>query len=127
VRHDRGVRHLNEKQSLLALKRGARIEQMLTRSLGEGTVRWLVLEPGMSGVALRVHQVHDTGNADIFDVYEFPPLDEEEDHGEGRLVALHPDEDSALRTASSIGGSPDRWVNAGVVQDEYADLRQAFD
>lgn len=60
-------------------------------------------------------------------MYEFAPLDEQEQHGEGRLVALYPDEDSALRTASSIGGRPDRWVNAGVVQDAYADLRHALD
>ncbi|MGK2876756.1 MAG: hypothetical protein ACSLEW_14155 [Nocardioides sp.] len=121
------MRHLTDNQSLLALKRGARIEQMLTRDLSEGKVRWLVLEPGRSGVALRLHEVHDTGNANFVDVYEFPPLDEEEHHGEGRLVALCLDEDSALRTASSSGGSPGRWVNAGVVQDEYADLRQQSD
>ena len=127
MRHDRNVRHLTETQSLLALKRGSRIEQMLTRSLSEGKLRWLVLEPDRSGIALRLHHVHDTRNADFFDVYEFAALDEEEPHGEGRLVALYPDEHAALRTASSIGSSPDRWVNAGVLQDEYADLRQAVD
>jgi hypothetical protein len=29
-----------------------------------------------------------------------------------------------LLTAS--GAAPDRWVDAGVAQDEYADLRQAL-
>jgi len=118
------VRHVSEQQTLSALRRGASIEQMLTRSLSDRKVRWLVALPDADGFALRLHHVHDGGDADFLDVHEFQPVDEDEDFGEGRLVGRYPDAETVLEAAVVIGARPDRWVNAGVSQDEYTALRE---
>ena len=41
--------------------------------------------------------------------------------GEGRVVAAAGDPDVVLLVAHAHGAEPDRWVNFGVVQDEYRD------
>lgn len=123
VGDDGGVRHLNEVQTLSALRRGTSIEQMLTHSLSERSIQWLNVLPTDDGFALRLHHVHDDGDADFLDVGEFQPVDEDEDFGEGRLVGQYPDAETVLEAAVVMGGRPDRWVNAGVIQDEYWALR----
>jgi hypothetical protein len=119
------VRHLSEQQALAALHRRISVEQMLTRSLSDQTVRWLSLGPTNEGFALRLHEVRDEGSTDFLDVYDFQPLDEDEDSGEGRLSGHYPDARTALEAAVGAGAHPGRWVNGGVLQDEYADLRAA--
>ena len=123
VGDDGTVRHLSEQQTLSALWRGASVEQMLTHSLSERRVRWLVALPDVDGITLRLHHVHDDGDADFLDVYDFRPVDEDEYFGEGRVVGHCPDAETVLQAAVGMGARPDRWVNAGVIQDEYAALR----
>lgn len=94
---------------------------MLSRSPTDATVRWLSVRPTDVGYAVRLHLVHHEGSAGFLDVYEFPPV-EDEHPGEGRLVGQYTDLATAMNAASAIGAVPDRWVNEGVVQDEYADL-----
>jgi hypothetical protein len=125
VGDDDGVRHVSEQQTFSALRRGASVEQMLTDSLSERRVRWLVALPDVDGITLRLHHVRDDGDADFLDVYEFQPVDEEEYFGEGRVVGRYPDAETVLEAAVVIGARPDRWVNAGVIQDEYAALRDS--
>jgi hypothetical protein len=124
VGDDGGVRHLSEQQTLSALRRGASVEQMLTHSFSERSVRWLVALPEVDGITLRLHHVRNDGDADVLDVYEFHPVDEEEYVGEGRVVGHYPDAETVLEAAGVMGARPDRWVNAGVIQDEYAALRE---
>ena len=119
-----GARHLSEQQTLSALRRGASVEQMLTHSLSEQRVRWLTALPDADGFALRLHHVHDNGDADFLDVHELQPVDEDEDFGEGRLVGRYPDAETVLEAAAVTGARPHRWVNAGVIQDEHAALRE---
>lgn len=125
VGDDGGVRHLSEQQTFSALRRGASVEQMLTHSLSERRVRWLIALPDADGFALRLHHVRDDGDADFLDVHEFQPVDEDEDFGEGRLVGRYPDAETVLQAAVVMGARPDRWVNAGVIQDEYTALRES--
>lgn len=51
---DGAVRHLNEQQTLLALRRGTSIEQMLTHSLSDRSIRWLSVLRTDDGFALRL-------------------------------------------------------------------------
>lgn len=124
--HDVRVRHLSEQQTLAALHRRISVEQMLTRNLSDGTVCWLSVQPTGEGFAVRLHRVRDEESTDFFDVYEFEPMDEDEDSGEGRLAEHYPDARTALAAAVGEGAHPGRWVNSGVLQDEYADLRAAM-
>jgi hypothetical protein len=55
---------------------------------------------------LRLHHVHDGGDADFLDVHEFQPVDEDEDFGEGRLVGRYPDAETVLEAAVVIGARP---------------------
>lgn len=77
-----------------------------------------------AGFDLRLHHVRDDGDADFLDVHEFQPVDEDEDSGEGRLVGRYPDAETVLQAAVVMGARPDRWVNAGVIQDECTALRE---
>ncbi len=54
-----------------------------------------------------------------------PPIDEGEYVGEGRLLGTGASPADAIALAGSIvAARPDRWVNQGVVGDEYADYRR---
>ena len=117
------MRHLTERQTLGALDRGRAVEQLLVPSTTDHTViEWLRLSPQSSGVSLIRHRVQDVGSADFVDVYEFPPVDVDEEHGEGTVLATFAGSAEALAAATTHGARADRWVNDGVLQDEYADL-----
>lgn len=121
------VRHLSEQQALAALRRGETVEQMLTAVLDETrVVSWLVVQPAAErAFAVRLHRVtdEDVVEPDFLDLYEFTPLDDNEPIGEGHLVGEFPEAEHALSAAASLGARGDRWVNGGLVQDEYFDLQ----
>lgn len=98
---------------------------MLTETLGGQDIRWLSVHAAGGGLTLSLHRVRDEGTNDFLDVTAFSPVDEDEEFGEGRLLGRYPDAATVLAAAEAAGGRSDRWVNAGVVQDEYADLLRA--
>jgi hypothetical protein len=116
------TRHLSEVQLYAALERGAFVEQLLEEPwTGDGMVAWLSLGHGGEGYRLRRHRVQDIGSDVFHDVTDFPPVDEDEEHGEGVVVAESPEIGHALTLSLEHGADPGHWVNQGVVQDEYAD------
>jgi hypothetical protein len=58
------------------------------------------------------------------DVYELTPVDSEEYVGEGVDVGRHAEAEAALEAAAAHGAQSARWVNFGMVADEYADARE---
>lgn len=120
-----GRRYLTEAEARSALTRGASVEQFLGLAdvNGRRAVRWLTVSGGRSYV-VRLHEVEDVGDDDFLDVSEFPPLDPDEYLGDGRTVADESEPDAAFAVAAKLGASADRWVNSGVVQNEYADSRR---
>jgi hypothetical protein len=116
------VRHLTEHQVLAALRRGATVEQMLSRDLRAGSFRWMVARATEGGFVLRSHETRDDGSEDFLDVHEFRPVDADAPE-EGVVVGRFTDAASLLEAAAALGARPDRWVNEGLVQDEYGDLR----
>jgi len=115
-------RHLTENEAVSALRRGRAVEQLLDEARHEGrpTARWLSIIRREDAFVVLVHHVYDDGSPDFRDLSEFEPVDIEEDVGEGREVAREPEPERALLAASSHGAAPERWVNEGVVADEYA-------
>ena len=115
---------MSEPQALAALDRGSPIEQLLAQPGTEPTViEWLRLSPQSTGVNLVHHRVQDVGEADFVDLYEFPPVDADVEHGEGTVLATFSGSAEALAASVEHGARADRWVTAGMVQDEYAARR----
>jgi hypothetical protein len=121
------VRHLSIDQARAALRRGAAIEQLLNRSETDGrpALRWLSLIPSKAGdIEMRFHSVFDVGTDEFADVTEFPPTEADESIGEGRPMGHYREPEHALREARMEWGAvDDRWVNSGLVGEEYADQR----
>lgn len=111
---------------MAALRRGRQIEQWLgTERLADGTwaLRWMAAYQAGDSFKLVLHRVRDARARDSFDVAAFPPVDDEEEFGEGAQVAEDSDPERLLDKAVSHGAKIDRWVNQAVVQDEYRDSR----
>jgi hypothetical protein len=104
------------------------IEQVLAVGVEQesATVTWLSASPKADGIALTYHHVVDAGREDFVDVYDVSPVSDDEELGEGRLLGVFPDVSTALEQASTLGAGLDLWVNEGMVQDEYADMRHAL-
>ena len=118
------TRYLTRSLAEAALTRGRGIEQMLSvTDEGEGRrIRWVTISSGPDAdFVVRAHDVHDPGFSSFLDLNEFPPTDEDEFIGEGRLVAEHPEAEVALSAAEALGAVSDRWVNEGLIGDEYGD------
>ena len=123
------MRHLTQLQALAALGRGAPIEQMLSENLASGSFSWLAALPRQGGFVMRLHHTVDRGSDSYLDVYEFGSVDEGDegdegdDLGDGESLGEYPDGATLMMAATEVGARPDRWVNAGLIQDEYRDLR----
>lgn len=119
------TRHLTTAAAVAALRRGASIEQFLGGAPvgAQRVVRWLtIVRLDQAHYQLRLHEVEDIGNPEFLDVTEFPPVAEDEYIGEGRVLAVQASPEEALAFAEARAGTtPDRWVNAGMVCDEYGD------
>lgn len=116
---DVAVRHLSESQAVSVLRRGGAIEQLLTAD--STVVEWLRLSGRGSSIGLVRHRVRDVGTVEFRDVYEFPPSDAEEEHGEGVVLATFRDAAEAVTASVNHGARTDHWVNESMLQDEYAE------
>jgi hypothetical protein len=122
-----GRRYLTAAEAAAALRRASQIEQFLGHDVaadGRAAIQWLTAYESGRTFKLVIHEVEDVGTDDFFDVSAFPPLDREADPGEGRLLATADDAESLLQNGASHGADSARWVNFGVVQDEYRDSRR---
>lgn len=120
-------RHLTLGEATSALRRGRQVEQFLGVANGpdgRAVVRWVTVGEAHRVFRLTLHEVEDVGSDDFLDVSEFPPIAEDEEVGEGEVVGTSEEPEAALQLAEALGAAPDRWVNQGVVQDEYGDGRR---
>lgn len=118
------VRHLTPEQAAFALRTGRAIEQAFGREQSRddpGTVRWFTISERDSMFVVRRHLVEDVGGAGFGDLRSFPPIDPDEPSGEGVEVDRSSQADEAITVSATHGASPHRWVNFGVVADEYRD------
>lgn len=117
-------RPLTPPEAAAALRRGVEIEQFI--SLAGGEVRYLTISRTGGDFALTEHHVYDDGTDDFADISEFRPVDEDEELGEGRTVAVFATAEEAVDAAEGgCGGSPDRWVNQALAADDYLSAKRA--
>jgi hypothetical protein len=117
------VRHLTVEQARAALERGGGIEQLLGPSEADGqrTIRWLtVFGSRDGGFVVSSHYVFDDGFGDIT---EYTPVDADEGVGEGADLGRFASAQEAIVATSRLGASGTRWVNQGLVGDEWHDFR----
>ena len=114
------MRHIAATFLEATLRRGASLEQFMGSPTNEADryVRWIELRPVTSGIEVWNYVVPGLGD-NFADLYSFLPVELEP-------LTVTPDAAQALALAhSSLGASPLRWVNQGVVQDEFLDFLQA--
>jgi hypothetical protein len=120
------MRYLTVRFALGALRRGSGIQQLLGTACvaGRPTLRWLTAwRDRDGGYGLTIHHVFDEGSEQFWDVEEFTPVDEDEHLGEGRSLGVFNTPEEVLHAAQAYGAVTTRWVNQGVIDDEYGELR----
>ncbi|MEY9969012.1 hypothetical protein ABIA33_007099 [Streptacidiphilus sp. MAP12-16] len=127
VNGDTEVRHLAPGFALGALHRGKQIEQFLGEVDRDGRrgLRWIAISPDRTGVTIYLSEVEDAGTDTFYDVSEFPPLDPDDGTWGKEIATVLTPEEALIRACSEPGVNPDRWVNEGVICDEYRDFRIA--
>ena len=120
------TRHLAVADLRAALRRGAAVEQLLGVRMDEGdrVLSWIEVDVDRQGrYVVSEYQVFDDQIDGFNDVREFEPFDPDQPYGTRREFDAAED---ALEYAVSLGASLHRFVNRGLVDDEYRDLRNAY-
>lgn len=116
-------RFLSEGDVQLALRQGRAVEQWLGDRVDgdDRLIKWIRVHseaPGKFTVTL--FDVFDEGTDEFQDVYEFRSFDPDEPYGTAKDF---PDESEAISYAvQALGASTARFVNGGMIQDEYRDF-----
>ncbi|MFD7961181.1 hypothetical protein ACFV5J_10270 [Streptomyces zaomyceticus] len=123
------MRYLAESFILGALRRGRSVEQFLgpCGSTEHPGVRYVEVRATKGPFEVYLHAVEDVGSESFLDLDEFPPFDPNDDASEfGLLLGMAEGSLTALQVAEQRAGAErGRWVNEGIVQDEYGDFVRA--
>jgi hypothetical protein len=110
------MRHLVPAFAEAALNRGAQIDNLLPATPGF-PVRWLSAWQSQGLFVLHMYEL-DIPVPDGFYDLSAMVSDEMDEKSE---IGRYAEAESLLIAAESLGGAPDRWVNQGLVNDEYLD------
>ncbi|GAA4634319.1 hypothetical protein GCM10023196_075360 [Actinoallomurus vinaceus] len=122
------MRHLTESAASGALRRGRGIEQFLEafeehRRRG---LRYAYVSPAarFHGFIVSLYIVEDIEEPAGSPVDEFPAFYEADEDADGaRTIAETDSAEAAITVAErEIGADPKRWVNQGILFDEYRDF-----
>ncbi|GAA5023392.1 hypothetical protein GCM10023335_56120 [Streptomyces siamensis] len=123
------MRYLTESFALGALGRGRPVEQFLgpAGSPERPGIHYVEVRPAKTHYEIWLHILEDVGNETFADLVEFPPLEPDDEEEEfDRPVATREEPLAALTAAEHVTGAVrGRWVDAGLVQDEYHDYVMA--
>ena len=111
------MRHLPSSEIESVVRRGKSVEQFLGKGHDGRTLRWVELRPSKEVVEVWVFEVEDVGSIDYLDLYSFPEVGASFEEPLARL----PFTEAIEWCERNLSASPMRWVNQGVVQDEYAE------
>lgn len=116
------TRYLTESFIHSAISRGREVDQFLGGFSHEGqpAIRFVEMRAAESGIVLSLYEKYDP-REEWYDVVSFGDLDEVE---QGEAAAEHHCEsvaDALVLAETLYGARPDRWVNAGILDDEYRD------
>jgi len=120
------ARYLTESNLMAALRRGATVEQLLGVRLDDGdrVLSWIEIDVDRQGrYVVSEHQVFDDEVDGLCDVREFERFDPDHPYGICREFDTAQD---ALQYAVGLGASLHRFVNRGLISEEYRDLRDSM-
>jgi hypothetical protein len=102
-----------------AIHRGKSVAQFLSGFMvgNEPALRYVELRPGEDGVEVWVHEVFDDGSEMYADVGEFGAVDGR--RGDKPAAVAETIAGALVIAHEQFGASPDRWVNEGMIGDEY--------
>jgi len=116
------MRHLLEIDVFSNLRNGRSIEQLLSKSIyGDfQTIKFIRIDKENSGaISVSLFEVYDDGNEDFLDIYEFQPF--EPDEPDGLITMFQTPDEAVFYACSTLGANINKFVNAGMIQDEYKD------
>ncbi|WP_153064881.1 hypothetical protein [Xanthomonas campestris] len=116
------MRHLSDFDVRANLRAGRTVEQLLQdrREADQLVIRYVSIERDrQDGWKVRLCEVFDNGNSDLIGIYEFEALDP--DFPFGKEWIFESVEAAVEFCRSSLDAAPDRYVNEGLIQDEYKD------
>lgn len=119
-------RHLTVTDVKAALRRGSPVEQLLGTRLDEDdrVLSWIEIDVNRQGrYVVSEFQVFDDEIAEFSDVHEFEPFDPDHPYGTSREFDAA---DDALEYAISLGASLNKFVNEGLIDEEYRDFRSSI-
>lgn len=117
------ARYLSFSDAHQRLESGCAIEQWLqaVRDGDDRLIKWLrihVERPGEFGVTLLT--VYDQGDDEYLDVGDFQPYFPDEPFG---VMTIFKTPEAAIAFAvHNLGAKPEKFVNDGLIQKEYADF-----
>jgi hypothetical protein len=120
------VRHLTRSSAEGTLRRNRDVEQLLEAFEQDGRrgLRWASISPPtrFHGLIVRLHTVEDLDETDRLTVDEYPSFHETDEEEFGQTIGEAESPEEAIDLAArDLGANPARWVNQGVLQDEYND------
>ncbi|GAA4522352.1 hypothetical protein GCM10023191_101600 [Actinoallomurus oryzae] len=118
------MRHLTRSFAEGALRRGRQIEQLLEAFEQDGRrgLRWTSISPAtrFHGFIVSLHTVEDIDYRLTVD--EYPSFYESDEEDFGQTIGETESAEEALDLAHrELAANPARWVNQGVLPDEYND------
>ena len=120
------MRHLTRSFAGGALRRGREVEQLVEAFEQDGRrgLRWASISPATrwNGLIVRLHTVEDLDDTDRLTVDEYPSFHETDEEDFGQTIGETESAEEAIDLADrELGADPARWLNQGVLQDEYND------
>ena len=117
------MRHLAESDVARALRSGGEVEQFLPprEEGGYRALSWVCVKKDRDGTfSISRYDVFDEGDLDHLDLYSFSYINPDEPH-ESRS-GLPSAEMALIMAEEQFGATRIKYVNAGIIQDEYADF-----
>ena len=120
------MRHLTRSSAEGTLRRGREVEPLLEAFEQDGRrgLRWASISPPtrFHGFIVRLHTVEDLDETDRLTVDEYPSFQETDEEDFGQTIGEAESAEEAVGLAArELGADPARWVNQGVLQEEYND------
>ncbi|MCW0457417.1 MULTISPECIES: hypothetical protein [Xanthomonas] len=116
------MRYLTNLDVRTNLAAGREVEQLLPErhEMNQLVIRYISIEKNRSGGwKVRFCEVFDGGNPEFIDVYEFEALDPDLPFGDEWVFDSI--EGAMSFAEEKFGAANDRYVNRGLIQDEYKD------
>jgi len=113
------MRYIPKEDVIGLLNVSRSVEQLLAKQMArDSAIRFIRIDKETSGIfSTALFEVSDDGNPDFLDIYEFSAIDPDLPCGDIR--SFQSAEDALKYACQSLGATEDKFVGAGMIQDEY--------